>query len=132
MSLRKYRGYGRFVEQKDLNQVAAQGRWDRAGKGRWVVLRKAPAGFLEVKEVRRGVIVATAGVLEMSVEAFEKAVIRHVAAVKRVGGIECLDCVLVHPAAYGRAVGRVFKEWLRKNKKREGYLSTPLPPKRNN
>jgi hypothetical protein len=67
----------------------------------------------------------------MEVEAFEKAVVRHVAAMKRVGGILCLDCVLVHPGAYAEAVGRVYRGWVRKNKKREEHLSTLLPPKRN-
>jgi hypothetical protein len=132
MSLKKYEGFGRFLEQKDLNRVAAEGNRRRAGKGRWVVLGKVPAGYLEVESKMRGVIVATAGALEMEVEEFEKAVIRHVAAMKRVGGIQCLDCVLVHPIAYGKAVSRVLKEWIRKNKKRERYLSIPLPPKRNN
>jgi hypothetical protein len=129
MSVRKWIGYGGFVSQKDLNQVSREGGLKIVGKKRWVVLQPS-AGAVEFKGACRAVVIATAGALELELEEFEEAIIRDVVKRKRVGGIECTDCVLIHPAAYGRAVSGLLKGWGRK-KKGEGTGEIPSPAKRN-
>lgn len=129
MSIRKWKGYGGFVSQKDLNQVAREGRLKVVSRGRWVVLQPH-AGAIEFKGACRAVVIATAGALGLEIEEFEEAVIRDVVKRKRLGGIECMDCVLIHPAAYGRAVSGLLKGWGRK-KKGESTGEVPSPAKRN-
>lgn len=100
-------GYSPFVPRRMLDKISRANGWRIWGIKRWIFIRDGGLGILKPQARPLVELGPLASALEMELGAFESSVERCVVEVGYVAGFRCQDGILVHPTAFGLAIGEM-------------------------
>lgn len=103
----EWNGHSAFLKQRHINELCRRARIKSARIKEWVRLCSVPS-CLPVVGTGLDQFIG----LGLKLDEAEVKLVKRLKARKRVVGVQCMDCILVHPGAFGRELMKLVKAGL--------------------